>query len=45
LISQRGSRYPQYSALQRWYQKNRGKVRRPPGKISLPAAPPQPTTR
>jgi hypothetical protein len=45
LISQRGSRYPQYSALQRWYRKNRGKVRRPPGEISLPAAPLQPTTR
>ena len=24
-----GTRYPQYNALQRWYRKNRGKVKRP----------------
>ena len=38
LISQRGTRYPQYNALQRWYRKNRGKVKRPRGEILLPPA-------
>jgi hypothetical protein len=43
LISQRGSRYPQYSALQRWYRKNRGKVKRPPRRLYLPDAPTEST--
>jgi hypothetical protein len=37
-------RYPQYNTLQRWYRGNRGRVKRPRGAISLPAAPAQPTS-
>jgi hypothetical protein len=39
LMSRSGARYPQYRALRRWYRRNRGRVKRPGGAISLPAAP------
>jgi hypothetical protein len=38
LITRTGAKYPQYRALQRWYQGNRGRVKRPGAAISLPAA-------
>ena len=40
---QNGKRLPQYNALKRWYNVNRGKVKRPGGAINLPAAPANPT--
>ena len=43
IVKQDGKRLPQYSALQRWYESNRGKVKRPGGEINLPAAPANPT--
>jgi hypothetical protein len=43
LLSTSGKRYPQFSALQRWFRANRGKVKRPGGSIALPAARPNPT--
>ena len=43
IVTQTGTRLPQYNALQRWYRVNRGKVKRPGRAISLPAAPPNPT--
>ena len=43
IVTQSGKRLSQYSALQRWYKANRGKVKRPGGAISLPAAPANPT--
>lgn len=36
LLSVSGKKQPQYGALQRWYKRNRGKVKRPGGAISLP---------
>jgi hypothetical protein len=36
LISAKGKKSPQYGALQRWYRRNRGKVKRPGGPIRLP---------
>ena len=42
IVTQTGKRLSQYSALQRWYRANRGRVKRPGGAISLPAAPPNP---
>ncbi len=36
LVSASGRKYPQYNALQRWYRVNRGRVKRPGGRISLP---------
>jgi hypothetical protein len=42
LVSTRGKRNVGYSALQRWYRKNRGKVKRPGAAISLAPAPPNP---
>jgi hypothetical protein len=43
IVTQSGKRLSQYSALQRWYRANRGKVKRPGGAISLPTAPANPT--
>jgi len=43
IVTQSGKRLSQYSALQRWYRANRGKVKRPGGAINLPAAPANPT--
>ena len=37
--------YPQYFALQRWFNVNRGKVTRPGSPIRLPAAPPNPSRK
>jgi hypothetical protein len=42
LVSTSGKRNVGYTALQRWYNKNRGKVKRPGAAIALPAAPAQP---
>jgi hypothetical protein len=42
LVSTSGKRNVGYTALQRWYRKNRGKVKRPGPAIALPAAPAQP---
>lgn len=42
LVSTRGRRNAGYNALQRWYRKNRGKVKRPGASISLAPAPPNP---
>lgn len=42
LLSTSGKRYPQFGALQRWFNANRGKVKRPRGPIALPAARPNP---
>jgi Cellulase (glycosyl hydrolase family 5) len=39
LISRTGAKHPQYRALQRWYRRNRGRVRRPAAAIELPPAP------
>jgi Cellulase (glycosyl hydrolase family 5) len=38
LLSRSGAKYPQYRALQRWYKRNRGRVKRPGGPLSLPPA-------
>ena len=38
LLSPSGKRLPQFSALQRWFNANRGKVKRPGSPIALPAA-------
>jgi hypothetical protein len=42
LLSPSGKKYPQFGALQRWFNANRGKVKRPGGSIALPAARPNP---
>ena len=42
LVNTRGRKNVGYNALQRWYRKNRGKVKRPGGAISLAPAPPNP---
>jgi hypothetical protein len=42
LVSTSGKRNVSYSALQRWYRANRGKVKRPGAAITLPTAPPNP---
>jgi hypothetical protein len=42
LLSTRGKKYPQFGGLQRWFNANRGKVKRPGGAIALPAALPNP---
>ncbi len=42
LVSTRGKRNVGYTALQRWYRKNRGKVKRPGPALTLPPAPAQP---
>ncbi|HEX2126434.1 MAG TPA: hypothetical protein VHF45_07750 [Thermoleophilaceae bacterium] len=39
LISRTGAKHPQYRALQRWYRRNRGRVKRPGGAIELPPTP------
>ena len=44
LVAKSGKRNVGYNALKRWYNANRGKVKRPGGPITLPAAPPQPGT-
>jgi hypothetical protein len=44
LLTTSGKKYPQYNTLRRFYVRNRGKVKRPRGAISLPAAPANPTT-
>ena len=36
LMTTSGRKHPQFRALQRWYQRNRGRVKRPGGAISLP---------
>ena len=36
LISTKGKKQPQYGGLQRWYKRNRGRVKRPGGPIGLP---------
>jgi hypothetical protein len=38
LMTRTGAKYPQFRALQRWYQRNRGRVTRPGAAIHLPAA-------
>ena len=42
LLTSSGKKYPQFGALQRWFNANRSKVKRPSGAIALPAAPPNP---
>ncbi|MGH8735510.1 MAG: hypothetical protein ACREVB_17630, partial [Burkholderiales bacterium] len=42
LLSPSGKKYAQFGALQRWFNANRGKVKRPGGSIALPAARPNP---
>jgi hypothetical protein len=42
LLSPSGKKYPQFGALQRWFNANRGKVKRPGSPIALPAARPNP---
>ena len=39
LISRTGGKHPQYRALERWYRRNRGRVKRPGPAIELPPAP------
>jgi hypothetical protein len=39
LISRTGAKHPQYRALQRWYRRNRGRVKRPGAAIALPQPP------
>jgi hypothetical protein len=39
LMNTSGRKHPQFGALQRWYRRNRGRVKRPGGAISLPPAP------
>jgi hypothetical protein len=43
LVTQRGKRLSQYKALQRWYRKSRGKVKRPGRAITVPPAKPNPS--
>ena len=43
IVKQDGKRLPQYNALKRWYQANRGKVKRPGRALTLPEAPANPT--
>jgi hypothetical protein len=43
LVNTGGTRNAGYNALKRWYNANRGKVKRPGGAIALPAAKPNPT--
>jgi len=38
LMTRSGAKYPQYRALQRWYQRNRGRLKRPGAAINLPPA-------
>jgi hypothetical protein len=38
LMSRTGAKYPQYRALQRWYKRNRGRLKRPGAAIALPPA-------
>jgi cellulase (glycosyl hydrolase family 5) len=38
LMRRTGAKYPQYRALQRWYQRNRGRLKRPGAAIALPPA-------
>jgi hypothetical protein len=42
LLSTSGKKYPQFNGLQRWFNANRGKVKRPGGPLALPAAQPNP---
>ena len=42
LVNTRGKRNVGYNALKRWYDANRGRVKRPGGPLSLPAARPNP---
>ena len=42
LLSNGGKKYSTFSAMARWYNANRAKVKRPGGPIALPAAPPNP---
>jgi hypothetical protein len=42
LLSTTGKRFPQFNALQRWFNANRGKVKRPSSAITLPVAPANP---
>jgi hypothetical protein len=37
-MSRTGAKYPQFGALQRWYQRNRGRLKRPGAAITLPPA-------
>ena len=39
LITKKGRKSPQFGALQRWYKRNRGKVKRPGKAIKLPRIP------
>jgi hypothetical protein len=43
LVTATGKRLPQYNALRSWFRSNRGRVKRPAGVFTLPAAPPSPT--
>ncbi len=43
LVTQRGSRLPQYRALRKWYGRYRGRVKRPGRPINLPSARSNPT--
>jgi hypothetical protein len=43
LLGPTGKRLPQFSALQRWFGANRGKVKRPGRAIAIPSALPNPT--
>jgi hypothetical protein len=43
LVSTSGKRNVGYNALKRWFNANRGKVKRPGGPIVVPAAPAQPS--
>ncbi len=43
LLGPTGKRLPQFSALQRWFGANRGKVKRPGRALAIPAALPNPT--
>ena len=42
LVAKSGKRNVGYNALKRWYNANRGKVKRPGGPIALDPAPPEP---
>jgi hypothetical protein len=39
LVTAKGRKYPQFRALQRWYKRNRSKVKRPGKRITLPRIP------
>ena len=43
LVTATGKRLPQFNALRGWYRSNRGRVKRPGGPFTLPAAAPNPT--